>query len=89
MKKAYTAPRVYLEHFELTEHIAACGDTSKNEGNELGWPTHYDAESCQFKLTNGKTMFITEVNCDIPTDPTKLEGACYNTPTGGVSIFAS
>lgn len=48
MKKAYTAPRLYAEPFQLREHISDCGATGK--------PTHTEGK-CTFELLGGLAIF--------------------------------
>lgn len=91
MKKVYTTPRCYIEMFELSEHIAACGTTTVATGNAYGMPNHYSGTNCEFILNSGvAAMFLdSNVECSIPTDPENMIAGCYNTPDGTVSFFAS
>lgn len=101
MKKVYKKPVAVVECFELAEHIASCGDTTVGTGNMFGKPNHYSGSNCEFDMTafGGGQMFLsTNGECDdYPvgvTDDGKIdmdgfESACYNTPDGIISMFAS
>ena len=54
MKKAYTAPRLYAESFQLREHVSDCGAT--------GTPTHTEG-NCAFELFGGITVFSELIGC--------------------------
>lgn len=91
MKKKYTAPKVCVERFGLSEHIAACGSTNVTDGNNFGRPNHYDGNSCAFVSNGGEiSMFVSGNSlCTTVADPDNMFIGCYNTPDGTVSMFAS
>lgn len=37
MKKTYEKPQIYMERFELAEHIAGCNFTFSENGTASGW----------------------------------------------------
>lgn len=91
-----------VESFELTEHIAACGSTTVGTGNAFGKPNHYGASNCQFISNDGMTIMFSSgtvtsegEGCDWDLSVDKdghledFQGACYNTPDGIISMFAS
>ena len=99
MKKIYKKPIALVECFELTEHIASCGSTTVGTGNIFGKPNHYSGSNCVFDMTafDGGQMFLkTNGDCDDYSVDVDEEGridgfesACYNTPDGIISMFAS
>lgn len=89
MKKAYIKPEVFVESFALNQNIAStCG--VPGGGNTLGKPNHSDKTTCGWDMGN----FIAWVeapacNMYLSTDGDTPFGVCYNTPSGGVTIFGS
>ena len=53
MKKAYEKPRVYVETFELLEHIASC-----NANTNMTDVNYRDSGSCNYK--SGEVTLFTE-----------------------------
>ena len=88
MKKVYTKPVVVIEKFEVSEHIAACGNTTVAHGNYLGTPNYANGIQCEFVNGDGK-MFLFENNECIAKTLEDNPLGCYNTPTGPISFFAS
>lgn len=95
MKKAYNAPKIYIERFEMTEHIAACGSTTQANANNFGKPNATEIMTCEFVSHNGLVrLFSTGLggnsDCNENYDESweQMVG-CYNSPTGDNIIFAS
>lgn len=78
MKKTYEKPQVYMERFELAEHIAGChftlGLTDVNQCSGSG-------EVDGFWVDN---LFIAESVCETPG-----EGYCYTNGTIDVTTITS
>ncbi|MDO4555764.1 MAG: hypothetical protein Q4B70_11535 [Lachnospiraceae bacterium] len=91
MKKQYKSPTIYVESFQLTQHLAGdCGGGSSS-GNHFGKPKHGNKNSCGWKVSGfSKTVFVNR-GCDIKlsTGNQEFQGICYNTPQSGYSIFTS
>lgn len=91
MKKVYKKPSMYIESFELTEHIAACG--AGTNGNEAGKPNHRE-NACSFEL-GGMDLFDSSLvsKCIVDYDEDKFndifeDTGCYQI-FGNKFIFAS
>lgn len=93
MKKVYYAPKIYIEQFELTEHIAACGTTTQGNPNNFGKPNARNIVDCEFVSHDGFTKVFWNDNnseCNFEySDSYASQIGCYNTPTGENIIFAS
>lgn len=92
MKKKYVAPKIYIESFQLNQHLAgSCGAGTK-KGNEFGRPLLYTKRSCAWEDTGfGDTVFLIGMDvCDNQIHENQsYEAICYNSPTAGYSIFSS
>lgn len=59
MKKTYEKPQIYMERFELAEHIAGCGGYTWNKnGSANGW---VDGEYYDNLFVDGNTVCIVGV----------------------------
>lgn len=91
MKKRYEKPMVYIESFEMSQHIATCTDVLKKnqairEGCSTEWvdEDHSDDKLEQDFLLN---LFYTSLGKDCITDGD--EQYCYTESTGPITIFTS
>ena len=92
MKMKYTKPNLTVELFTMTQMIAeTCGVPYQDP--MYGGPNHNDKATCGWRDPYDNTVYWVEatMNCteDTPTDTPVIEGVCYNTPDGGLSIFGS
>ena len=100
MKKAYEKPRVYVENFELLEHIASC-----KTGGERVSANYRDANSCTYSDANLTLFYPGNSGCTNgyydPDDTSMYDdfddylesfgvgrGGCYNAFSDG-NFFAS
>lgn len=98
MKKIYEKPRIYVEKFELMDHIASC---SANE--EMTTVPYRDGYSCTYTEDNVTVFYSDHVSACTNDyyDPTIMTweeyldsfkpqngGGCYNTFSNG-NFFAS
>lgn len=80
MKKKYEKPQIYIEKFELAQHIAAC-DLKLNST---------DVHNCEASCESGGVimeplLFIKDNGeCKI-----EFEGYCYTNGAGGTATFTS
>lgn len=78
--KKYVKPALFMESFEMTEHIAQCGINHSNNDWDFQVNNHY-AESCSFSIEGGDmTFFVSDAcaNDGILVDKDfKLDGLCY------------
>lgn len=65
MKKTYEKPQIYMERFELAEHIAS----------GCGTPVLLRDEASCFDILNG--MFYENLKCGNPVPPDKVEDYGY------------
>ena len=65
MKRHYTKPHLYVEHFTLTEHIAAnCMPGLENyESAAIGFR---NSDSCGFRFDADNILFYNS-NCNVPS----------------------
>ena len=77
MKKKYVTPMIAVEHYELTQTIAACSIRIGFAGTEC---VESDPDSppalkdvAQWYFTNSKDCF------DVPSNDDMLDGICYHT----------
>lgn len=79
MKKKYEKPQIYIEKFELAQHIAAC-DLKLNSTDVHNCEASYESvgviEPLLFVEGNGE--------CEIP-----MEEYCYTNGAGGTATFTS
>ena len=95
MKDKYYKPKLFVETFTLSEHVAgACGNggfmDKDNEDPYMQGPTARDTTSCKYKTGNGDYIFNS--NCDVSPDvigTDDYEIMCYNLPAGSFVIFGS
>lgn len=99
MKKAYSRPKVYIESFELLEHIASC--TSNPSITQV---TYRDPHSCSYNDRNVHLYYSEVSSCSDNEQTFDREaaetfeeyiasfgvpgGGCYNTFADG-NFFAS
>ena len=98
MKRAYEKPRVYVETFELLEHIASC-----KANQDYTKVTYRDGHSCAYSDANvslfypGVTGCVNEYYNDVDYDSfedylasytIEHSGGCYNAFIDG-NFFAS
>ena len=75
MKKTYEKPQIYMERFELAEHIASgCGQT-------VDWR---ESAGC-FDIIGG--LFNPEMSCSVSANPDQGEDYCYY--AAGSGLFTS
>lgn len=75
MKKTYEKPQIYMERFELAEHIASgCGQIVNLRDNR----------DC-FSVIGG--LFGEEMDCQVYANPDKGENYCYY--AAGSGLFTS
>ena len=95
MKKAYEKPRVYVERFELLEHIASC-----KANQDITSVTYRDGNSCTYTDADVTIFYNSDCSNDY-YDPETMSweeyldsfkpengGGCYNAFTDG-NFFAS
>lgn len=89
MKKAYNKPVLFVESFQLTQSIAGTCSVAAG-GNSLGSPNHDSKDTCGWDLGIMVLWVDSSTNCNklLGTDA-DFEGLCYNTPSGGNTIFGS
>ena len=100
MKKAYEKPRVYVESFELLEHIASC-----KANQDITSVTYRDGSSCNYTDANLTLFYPENSGCTNgyydPNDNSMYDdfddylasfgvdrGGCYNAFSDG-NFFAS
>lgn len=90
MKKTYTKPQLYVESFELSEHIASCSGYEPGVTTANHWST--GTKVCTFvspAFPNAVIFNLEGGSCNTPY----FKGMgliCYNSPSGGEgSPFAS
>lgn len=76
MKKEYEKPQIYIERFELAQHIASC-DFKLN---------YTDVLSCAAKYEYIDQLLFVESNksCEV-----EFEGYCYTNGSMGTATFTS
>ena len=89
MKKAYNKPALYVESFQLNQSIASTCNVEWG-GNTLGKPGHSSKATCGWDMGNMIMWVDATTGCDTPIDvDADAFGLCYNTPSGGNTIFGS
>ena len=100
MKKAYEKPRVYVENFELLEHIASC-----KANQDITSVTYRDGHACTYTDANLTLFYTDNSGCTNgyydPNDDSMYDsfddylasfgvdrGGCYNAFSDG-NFFAS
>lgn len=78
MKKTYEKPQVYMERFELAEHIATC-NFKVNSGDEWSCTATGTLEG------DSSTLFADENTSCLD----HYEGYCYTSSQAFVSVFNS
>lgn len=80
MKKAYVKPGLFMESFEMAEHIAKCALNNKGFTDEFGseGKTNFYANACNF-IYNGFSFFSGTIeNCQANWNENEDEfGICY------------
>lgn len=82
-KKIYVKPSVYMERFEVSQHVADCAWELVNSTKET-----CSAQSDPDYLPAGLTLFMDGANGCMVT-PDTYGDYCYHDGTQGVNIFAS
>lgn len=94
--KKYVKPAIFMESFEMTEHIAQCG-INHSDDNSWGFKAGFYADACSFSLGDYATLFVSAA-CEKdgvlvdPEDPQLGDmGLCYQgvTSTSSNTIFGS
>lgn len=79
--KVYEKPRVYIERFELSQHVADCGWELQQDNENVC----YAISDPEWGFPDGLKAFMgSNTNCD--TEP---EGYCYTPSSGAVGLFRS
>ncbi len=82
--KVYEKPRICIERFELSQHIAACAWDMTNQSSE----DHCTAESDpDWGMIPGLSMFTDATRCNV--DPSVFEDFCYTSSKEGSNLFNS
>lgn len=90
MKKAYNKPKVFVESFVLNQNIAFNCFVPWGGDPTLGKPNHSEKTSCGWDMGNFIAWVDAENKCNLFIPPSEGVGAvCYNTPSGGNTIFGS
>ena len=85
-KKEYRKPAVYMEYFELSQHIAVSCAGVSHEVNNLGRHTKSEPNTCTWISFSGDILF-NSVNGDCVRDnPTFV---CYNNPDDSMAVFVA
>ena len=88
MRKTYTRPVLNIEHFTMTQSIAAnCNMPGYNKS--WGIPTHDDKYTCAWDDGDDIYWAIDHICETVVADDFELEVGCYNNPNGGVTVFGS
>lgn len=82
--KIYEKPRVYIERFELSQHIAACAWDMTNQSSEEECTASSDPD---WGMLPGLTMFTDETRCNVTPDA--FEDFCYTASGEGSNLFNS
>lgn len=82
--KVYEKPRITIERFELSQHIAACAWDMTNQSDEYNCTAQADTE---WGLPGGLTMFTESPRCIVTPDT--FEDYCYTSSTEGSNLFNS
>ncbi len=82
--KVYEKPRVYIERFELSQHIAACAWDMTNQSDQNQCTAVGDSE---WGLP-GLAMFTDTPRCDF-TPEAFGDDFCYTVGTEGGNLFNS
>ena len=89
MKKAYNKPELYVESFQLTQSIAGTCSAEWG-GNTLGSPNHDSKSTCGWDMGNMVLWIDSTTKCSMSlSEDSEFQGICYNTPSGGNTIFGS
>lgn len=89
MRKPYQKPMLYVERFELSEHIATGCEIVSINPDEKNQTT---AEICSLDLGYGVPVFATTVNspCEFRFDLDDPDSIfCYHNPDPKNSVFSS
>lgn len=82
--KVYEKPRICIERFELSQHIAACAWDMTNQSSEATCEATADTS---WNLPAGLTMFTEAPRCNVTPDI--FEDYCYTSSTEGSNLFNS
>lgn len=78
MKKKYEKPQIYIEKFELAQHIAGCDfKLNSMDVNNCTAPNEFNAENL---------LFIVNANQNCKAE---AEGYCYFNASDGLVTFTS
>ncbi len=89
MKSEYKKPTVRIEHFTMSQNIAAgCGAA---HNSDWGGPSYWTKSTCGWRMPDGETIaWIEGTACNDYYGPDEeILGVCYNNPEGGYTIFSS
>lgn len=80
MKKSYVKPSLFMESFEMAEHIARCGiNHSGAENNEWGFKAYFHENDCHATIFEGAaTIFASMAACGMEIDDSSFLGGCYH-----------
>lgn len=82
--KVYEKPRICIERFELSQHIAACAWDMTNQSDKDQCTAVSDEE---WGLPGGIAMFTDTPRCTFT--PEQFDGFCYTSSTEGSNLFNS
>lgn len=81
MKKSYEKPGIFMESFEMVEHIARC-DVNHDEDGGFAFKAEFYKGACKASIfEGGVTMFVGEkcIGTDLPdVDEAIVSEMCYN-----------
>lgn len=86
MKKVYEKPQVYMERFELAEHIAGCSVTWNSDHKSAG-----DPKTCEAIVDLGDGYIVPHAFFDasVCCDSGVMEAYCYTNGSLDVAIINS
>ena len=82
MKKVYEKPQVYMERFELAEHIAGCS-------LEMNSKSEFDCTGTGFINGIKMNVFVDTVICNPDNGIANAEGYCYTSGSINVATINS
>ena len=87
MKQTYVKPSIVVERFSLAQSIAAdCAPRN----DAWGHCNHWSKSTCGWQFPDGTIAWLDPNVCnDIYGAFDEINGLCYNSPKGGMTIFGS
>ena len=82
--KTYKKPTIYVERFELSQHIAACAWDMTNQSKPEECTAQSDPD---WGMTPGLTMFTVAGSFNVTPDV--FESFCYTASSEGNNLFNS